>query len=218
MNTFRIALAAGTALGLAAISPAFADVTFTTGNQQYTNVNMDAQTGSTASGQIGSTGPSVTFENMVSGVVDDTIHAGNGVAFIQNNDTTAGFSSVDMVAQSGTGWTAGDFKLDLLNSVTCPSAGCFVSFTTLEADGSTKISKLLIKDNGQSPYQFTTSLGEIVTMITFGTEDPTLLADIKQVSLQATNVVPLPGALPLFATGLAGLGMLNWRRKRKAAA
>jgi hypothetical protein len=30
--------------------------------------------------------------------------------------------------------------------------------------------------------------------------------------------VPLPAALPLFASGLAGLGLLGWRRKRKAAA
>ena len=30
--------------------------------------------------------------------------------------------------------------------------------------------------------------------------------------------VPLPTALPLFATGLVGLGLLGWRRKRKAAA
>jgi hypothetical protein len=29
-------------------------------------------------------------------------------------------------------------------------------------------------------------------------------------------IVPLPGALPLFATGLAGLGLLGWRRKGKA--
>jgi hypothetical protein len=29
--------------------------------------------------------------------------------------------------------------------------------------------------------------------------------------------VPLPGALPLFATGLAGLGLLGWRRKKAAA-
>jgi hypothetical protein len=29
--------------------------------------------------------------------------------------------------------------------------------------------------------------------------------------------VPLPGALPLFATGLGVLGLLGWRRKRKAA-
>jgi hypothetical protein len=30
--------------------------------------------------------------------------------------------------------------------------------------------------------------------------------------------VPLPGTLPLFATGLGALGLLGWRRQRKAAA
>jgi hypothetical protein len=29
--------------------------------------------------------------------------------------------------------------------------------------------------------------------------------------------VPLPGTFPLFATGLAGLGLLGWRRKKAAA-
>jgi PEP-CTERM motif len=29
--------------------------------------------------------------------------------------------------------------------------------------------------------------------------------------------VPLPAALPLFATGLGVLGLLGWRRKRRAA-
>src|SRR5262249_43752168 len=32
------------------------------------------------------------------------------------------------------------------------------------------------------------------------------------------GVVPLPGALPLFVTGLAMLGLLGWGRKRKVAA
>jgi hypothetical protein len=32
------------------------------------------------------------------------------------------------------------------------------------------------------------------------------------------SAVPLPAALPLFASGLAGLGLLGWRRKRKAIA
>ena len=31
-------------------------------------------------------------------------------------------------------------------------------------------------------------------------------------------VTPLPSAFPLFATGLGALGLLGWRRKRKAAA
>ena len=35
--------------------------------------------------------------------------------------------------------------------------------------------------------------------------------------IQATTT-PLPAALPLFATGLGGLGLLGWRRKRKAQA
>jgi hypothetical protein len=35
---------------------------------------------------------------------------------------------------------------------------------------------------------------------------------------QPIATTPLPAALPLFATGLGALGLLGWRRKRKAAA
>jgi hypothetical protein len=38
------------------------------------------------------------------------------------------------------------------------------------------------------------------------------------VKITFANAVPLPGALSLFASGLAGLGLLGWRRKRKNAA
>ncbi len=33
----------------------------------------------------------------------------------------------------------------------------------------------------------------------------------------SASATPLPAALPLFASGLGGLGLLGWRRKRKAA-
>ena len=38
----------------------------------------------------------------------------------------------------------------------------------------------------------------------------------SQSSVFLTEATPLPAALPLFATGLGGLGLLGWRRKRKA--
>src|SRR5262249_37772841 len=41
-----------------------------------------------------------------------------------------------------------------------------------------------------------------------------LQAEISEASPPA---VPLPAALPLFATGLGVLGLLGWRRKRKAS-
>jgi hypothetical protein len=36
------------------------------------------------------------------------------------------------------------------------------------------------------------------------------------VTLVPTPATPLPATLPLFATGLGALGLLRWRRKRKA--
>jgi hypothetical protein len=44
-----------------------------------------------------------------------------------------------------------------------------------------------------------------------GTNDPVTFTPV-------TNTTPLPAALPLFASGLGALGLLGWRRKRKASA
>ena len=42
--------------------------------------------------------------------------------------------------------------------------------------------------------------------------------DDVSVTGAAPSAVPLPAALPLFASGLGALGLLGWRRKRKNAA
>jgi hypothetical protein len=53
----------------------------------------------------------------------------------------------------------------------------------------------------------------IGTDIVGGATPPTFNAAF---SLNGVVSTPLPGALPLFATGLGALGLLGWRRKRKA--
>jgi hypothetical protein len=50
-----------------------------------------------------------------------------------------------------------------------------------------------------------------------------LSADLRALGYTATFLsdvesVPLPAALPLFSTGVAALGLLGWRRRRKGAA
>jgi outer membrane lipase/esterase len=55
----------------------------------------------------------------------------------------------------------------------------------------------------------------------FWADDEHLAAAAQQLEGQLFIDVantPLPAALPLFASGLAGLGLLGWRRKRKVAA
>jgi hypothetical protein len=50
----------------------------------------------------------------------------------------------------------------------------------------------------------------------FGVTSPT--GNLLITANLRVNDTPLPAALPLFATGIGGLGLLGWRRKRKARA
>jgi len=65
-------------------------------------------------------------------------------------------------------------------------------------------------------YVFTLGASDDLTIgfNAFGRED-TLGGFIDDVKLSA---VPLPAALPLYGAGLAAMGLIGWRRKRKAAA
>jgi hypothetical protein len=83
-----------------------------------------------------------------------------------------------------------------------------------------------ISDTDFSNYDLKTAIGPITGIggFGFGAVHSTdfgefLLQSVGQTTFTATiNATPLPSALPLFATGLGALGLLGWRRKRKAAA
>ena len=52
--------------------------------------------------------------------------------------------------------------------------------------------------------------------IPFPTTAGPLVFNFNTTATFSAHVVPLPAALPLFATGLGALGLLGWRRKKAA--
>jgi hypothetical protein len=80
--------------------------------------------------------------------------------------------------------------------------------------------------SGQSRFEIISStdidtfgffdLATIIMLV--GTDEGVSFRAPGQWSVTTTPEVPLPAALPLFATGLGALGLLGWRRKRKQAA
>jgi len=61
-------------------------------------------------------------------------------------------------------------------------------------------------------------VGNVLTASFFVTEPGDWIRVITQSVPGTITVVPLPAALPLYGTGLAIMGFIGWRRKRKAAA
>jgi len=84
----------------------------------------------------------------------------------------------------------------------------------------------LTPDNGAHPGMLWDLTTTPTTAVIFGFNDNGFsddnhddwmgIAQLLPGGLQ--TVTPIPGALPLFATGLGALGLLSWRRKRKQAA
>lgn len=197
------------AMVFGAVFNASATITFGTGNQQYSNVNLPNETGAlsvTGTAQ----GLDVIFSNMIGpdGTTQITMHSQNGVASIENNadtgQTTQGFSSLTMQAQAGYGFTAGDFKLDELNDL----ASGMVTFVGTDQFGNTTTASFSIRPTGQNSYQFSTADGELVTQVVFSVPTTALLADIKSVSVDMArvNAIPEPTTIVAGVLLLAPLG------------
>lgn len=75
-------------------------------------------------------------------------------------------------------------------------------------------------NTGARPYeQFTfLVLATGSDLLVFKSANNPSFTYLDDVSLDGVAAVPVPGALPLFASGLGLLGFAGWRRRRKAAA
>jgi hypothetical protein len=72
--------------------------------------------------------------------------------------------------------------------------------------------------NGPMEFQGFSPLGETVGLVTYFGPWGFSNGSSNTVLTLTPVATPLPAALPLFATGLGALGLLGWRRKKRAAA
>jgi hypothetical protein len=98
-------------------------------------------------------------------------------------------------------------NFDEVISVSTPSQASQLDTTVFSSKGAPLI--FSPDSSGYWKLLFDPPSGEVL----FTLEDTGLLTNPPNLS-----PTPLPAALPLFATALSGLGLLGWRRKRKAQA
>ena len=62
-----------------------------------------------------------------------------------------------------------------------------------------------------------TGASSVISLVGSGSGGNQDYIGLDTVSLNSIATTPLPAALPLFATGLVGMGLFDWRKKRKNA-
>ena len=162
------------------------------------------------------------------GIVISTLLAGLGAASastvfdINGNSTYSGTLTIDTVAGSlnaadvqfgtppdfsnilSTNQGAADLRISVADGTTSPGPILFLSLD----DGGT----LIGFTGGTIDTAAVLGACNLASELCIGVPEQFGSADLSP----ETAATPLPAALPLFATGIGGLGLLGWRRKRKA--
>jgi hypothetical protein len=134
-----------------------------------------------------------------------SVHGGNCSAFFGPVGTTGGISQ-NLATTPGT-----EYRVDLFLK---PDGGTPSAFSvTFGATTLTSLTNLAASSTFiEFTFFATATAANTVLGLNFRDDPGFILLDDVSV-----NAVPLPAALPLFATGLGALGLLSWRRKQKSA-
>ena len=147
--------------------------------------------------------PQRLFTALGSNIVDVSFFVPGSSNVAQTRGFGVVFSDVDLA--NSTLLTFIGLNNQVLGTFSAPAIAGNETFSFLGVDfGSLLVSRVRITSGN-------TALG-------FGINDPDVVAMDDFIYGEPVGAVPLPSALPLFATGLGVLGLLGWRRKRKAQA
>jgi hypothetical protein len=152
----------------------------------------------------------------------------NGTVFNIN-----GQFKVDMSSSNNLG---GYLVSDVTGTVTDVTSSISYAINGLYSQTVDTQSSTITPDNylyvGASPYVDTNGIAFVVGSpgnyvfavyadpwaIDLFTNDGLSFLDSAQGGIDTLTQTPIPGALPLFVSGLSGLGLLGWRRKRRGLA
>lgn len=153
------------------------------------------------------------------------VWAGNGAIMDQSGGFgVSGFSPKNFLAYNSAGTFANSDPVGITDTMTFMTAQLTVSFSVGRNSPESFFARafdvsgtLLDQFLGivASPMAGVTLSGNGIVRIEYGLSDGAGAFVFDDLQLMA---VPLPAALPLFAGGLGLIGLLGWRRKRKAVA
>jgi hypothetical protein len=242
MEIKRMALALATALSLGFAASANAAVVTFYGADNGVGPGDPSPNAATAAAlfDAATTSSIITFEgatlpNVFPGVsVTSSGDVGTGIQSTDQHGTVLGFNTTsggtnwlqafpDFNSPSGASWTysfttpINAFGLYLTDTQTNFPGPITVTFNDGK-DQSIDVTKN--DETGGLVFFGFTDFGALITAVTLSTGPTGSSRDIwgmDDVRFASANAVPIPGALPLFATCLAGLGWLARRRKKQPA-
>ena len=195
-------------LSLGATRAGAAPITYAVSEfDRFGNISITAIGGSiTTDGTLGAIGPANIIDwNLIGTVIDNTPSV---LAFafdlVPSNSSVS--NAVNLTA------TANALTLGMGSGIIIPNGDLY--FVSDASPIPTQTLEFTVSTDFVDTTEFLLCSG---VDCDHGFGDGLTIADGKVIAA-APVVTPLPAALPLFATGLGVLGLLGWRRKRKAQA